>query len=247
MEDVLFNIFTFFKCKNVISNMNACKMFYKTGKSQLIWKYLVSKKYQTKFYKLSWFDTYRICYKLINNLAWCGTFNELLEMNTFEINRTYFRTSYVTITKEIDILTNLREFSLCSKKINHFPIEICKLINLEYLYLSFNKITYVPPEIGQLTNLEVLALHSNQIVNIPIEIGLLTKLMRLYLDNNKINFIPMEMCKLTNLISLHLDSNQIAYIPSEIGQLTQLNYLSLFGNTFTIIPKEICELQSVRL
>ena len=226
MEDVLFEVFTFLKCQDVIINMHMCKMCYKAGKSQFIWKHFVFKKYQTKFYNLSWFDTYRICYKLINNLEWNGTFNELINKQNVSITHRLCAIQKHAIPNEIVILSNITELDFCYNEFFKMPTAIFQLTNLRKLHLVCNGIKNIPKEISQLTNLRLLGLHYNHITCIPSEIGFLVKLKTLYLDNNEITYVPTDICKLTNLTTLHLQYNKITHIPDEIKQLKQLTKLT---------------------
>src|SRR5271163_4093871 len=121
--------------------------FNKKGRTYYTWKKFKDE-YSKTFYKINYYETYKICFQLVHKLKWKRTFDELF--NLVKLYSVCY--NILHIPKEIGQLVNLQKLGLSSNKIAHIPEEIGQLVNLQKLYLSDNQITHMPEEIGRLVN-----------------------------------------------------------------------------------------------
>ncbi len=125
MDDIYYHIFSFLSPKEITSCMSCSKSFHKLGYTHHIWKKFKDT-YSKTFYSTNFYETYKICFQLVDKLKFKDTF---------------------------DKLNNLRDLYLCYDQIVYIPKEIAQLVNLRELYLYDNQITHIPKEIAQLVKL----------------------------------------------------------------------------------------------
>jgi Leucine-rich repeat (LRR) protein len=234
MEDTLSNVVIFASIQDIIANMHINKMFNKLCRNQIIWKLLVAKKYATKFYVKSWYNTYRICYTLMGIMYWPGSFDELLRVHHIYIN---------TIPNDIQYLTSLETLHSSNNKLTVLPTEVWQLTTLQKLYVNNNRLAVIPPNIGTLVNLHHINLSYNTIACIPDELYNIVKLQALRISRNNITHISSCISKLVNLRELDLSHNKITTIPTTIGHLSNLQVLQLCNNNITHLPNDISRLK----
>src|SRR5271156_181837 len=153
MDDICYCIFSFLPPKDIITCMRCNTSFYKNGYTHYIWKKFKDK-YSKTFYKINFYETYKICFQLIHELKWKRTFDELNNLQTLYLSHD----KIAHIHEGIAQLVNLRKLSLSYNQIAYIPREIGQLVNLQELYLRCNQIAHIPKEIGQLVNLKILSL-----------------------------------------------------------------------------------------
>jgi Leucine-rich repeat (LRR) protein len=149
------------------------------------------------------------------------------------------------IPRSINILTNLREFTLERCPITVLPPEIGELTNLTYFQLNDTLVSSFPEEFRNLTNLGIIRCERNHITNFT-QICSLPKLIEITLANNMITEIHSEIRGLTYLLELNLEGNQIKTIPPEIQTLTSLTSFKMDRNMITTLPQEITYLTNIK-
>jgi hypothetical protein len=134
-KDILFNIFYFLDCKDIITFSLVCKQFYDISNFEYLWKIKFTKdfKEQIKIIKLklltsSYKETYIKCH-LIKQI-----------INIFHNHNYYYY--------DIGELFDLQKLNLWDRYIPMIPKEIGTLINLKLLDFSQNIIQIIPKEIG---------------------------------------------------------------------------------------------------
>src|SRR5271156_5465364 len=138
MEDICYYTFSFLSPKEFITCMICSTSFYKKGHTHYIWKKFKDE-YSKTFYKINFYETYKICFQLVHKLKWEKTFDELINLQTLYLHHNQI----AHIPKEIGQLVNLQILSLFNNQIVHIPKEIAQLVNLQTLHLSYNQIVHI--------------------------------------------------------------------------------------------------------
>ncbi len=144
MDDIYYHIFSFLSPKEIATCMSCSKSFHKLGYSHHIWKQFKDT-YSKTFYNTNFYETYKICFQLVDKLKLRNTFDELINSQTLYLDHRQI----THIPKEIAQLTNLRMLALGTNQITHIPKEIAQLVNLRQLFVNNNQITRIPKEIAQ--------------------------------------------------------------------------------------------------
>lgn len=178
----------------------------------------------------------------------------LVSIENFSLNSdSKFTKKIGVLPLEIELLINLRKFSIIKHNLCNLPESICTLVKLENLILSNNQIRRLPHRIGHLTNLKVLDVSGNYLNTLPESIGSLIKLSFLGLKDNNLESLPDSLCFLTNLKTLNIGSNDplrrncLYALPKEFGSLTNLTDLNLSSNPLKTIPASFANLNLIRL
>src|SRR5579862_7012355 len=250
MEDIFGHAITFCHPKGVGNLMKTCKLLYKVCYNSEIWDkftfgfgiscedYNSSKDwhewatYYKAFHeehKLNPYCVYKICFSLINNLRYEGSFVELINKKTLNFADDKIK----AIPKEIVKLTKLDILILTENSIKIIPEEIFQLTQLTWLSLACNNIRIIPKEIGKLVNLEYFCLDKNKITSVAGIFKNLTKLKILDISNNKIKILPKTITKLINLRELFLNGNTFKTLPKGLELLENLHTLQIESESDT--------------
>src|SRR5271156_3264499 len=79
MDDIYYYMFSFLTPKEIITCMKCNLSFYKSGRVHYIWKKFKDE-YSETFYKVNYYETYKICFRLVHGLKWIQSFDELINL-----------------------------------------------------------------------------------------------------------------------------------------------------------------------
>lgn len=156
-------------------------------------------------------------------------------------------TKYLTISKNIDKLINLKSIKINYCEIKELIYEISNLINLEEIDMSHNKIENIYCNFSEMIKLGKLNLSFNLIKSLPESFCKLKNLEDLQLNNNLIYFIQNNISKLKKLKSVDLSHNKLTNFPNGITQSINLNLLNISYNDINLLPETILFLNNLKI
>jgi len=168
--------------------------------------------------------------------------NLLVNLKSFSI---YYNENILKLPSTLGELSKLEELIIYKSSLDNLPKEIGKLSNLIVFELSYElSIKSLPTEFGNLKNLQELTIVRTNIETFPKEFKNLKKLTYVYFENNQIREFPSFLTDNKSLIKLVLSEDKISSIPKDIKHLKYLKMLHLHGNLETL-PNEICHLEDL--
>lgn len=111
------------------------------------------------------------------------------------------------IPESIQLLRNLKVFSVTSERVTTLPSKIENLKELEEIRLERNNISSIPDSICQLKNLKILSIRKNDVERLPEPIGSIRTLEVLDISDNKIKSLPESIIELRSLKKLYMFDN----------------------------------------